>query len=207
MDRTRPVGLMSLEAYLEFEERSPVKHEYVGGEVYAMSGVTTRHNLINLNITWHLRKAARARGCRVFAVDVKLRAAVDRIYYPDVIVACGKAAQVELIIEEPTLVVEVTSSSTRATDRREKLDAYRRIPSLQTYLIVDQRRRHVFVYRREGGDWLREEVAGDGGIPIPGLDTELTLDDIYDDVPLPPLAVGEGEEWEDYAPEESEDRP
>ena len=198
---------MSLEAYLEFEERSPIKHEYVGGEVYAMSGVTTRHNLINLNIASGLRKAARAHGCRVFATDVKLRAAVDRIYYPDVIVACGKAAQVELIIEEPSLVVEVTSPSTRATDRREKLDAYRRIPSLWMYLIVDQRRRHVFVYRRHKVDWLREEVAGDGAIPIPMLETELTLDHIYDDVPLPPLAVGEGEEWEDYAQEEVEDRP
>lgn len=207
MDRTGAVGLMSLEAYLQFEERSSIKHEYVGGEVYAMSGVTTRHNLINFNIARHLHPAARARGCRVFITEVKLRAAVDRIYYPDVIVACGKAAQVELIVEEPSLVVEVTSPGTRATDRREKLDAYRRMPSLQMYLIVDQRRRHVFVYRRDAGEWLREEIAGDGVIPIPMLETELSLDDIYDDVPLPPLAVGEGEEWEDYAPEEVEDRP
>ena len=207
MDRTRPVGLMSLEAYLEFEERSPLKHEYVGGEVYAMSGVTTRHNLITLNLTSHLRKPARAHGCRVFATDVKLRVAADRIYYPDVMVACGKASHVELIIEEPGLVVEVTSPSTRATDRREKLDAYRRLPSLRMYLIVDQRRRHVFAYRRDGGEWLRDEIAGDGVIPIPMLEIELTLDDIYDDVPLPALAVGETEEWEDYAEEEVEDHP
>jgi Uma2 family endonuclease len=199
--------MMSLEAYLEFEEGSPIKHEYVGGEVYAMSGVTTRHNLINLNVTRHLHKAARARGCRVFAAEVKLRAAVDRIYYPDVIVACGKAAQVELIIEEPTLVVEVTSPSTRATDRRERLDAYRRLPSLGAYLIVGQRRRHVFVYRPSRGEWLREEIQGEGEIRLPGLNATITMDQIYEDVPLPPLAVGEGEEWEDYLEEEVEDRP
>jgi Uma2 family endonuclease len=199
---------MSVEAYLAFEERSPVKHEYVAGEVYAMSGVTTRHNLINFNVARHLHQAARARGCRVFIAEVKLRAAADRIYYPDVIVACGKAAQVELIIEEPTLVVEVTSPSTRATDRREKLDGYRRIPSLQMYLIVDQRRRHVHVYGRdETGEWVRAEMTGSDVIPISVLDTGLTLDDIYEDVPLPPLAVGEGEEWEDYLEEEVEDRP
>ena len=209
MDRTRPAGhLMSLDEYLAFEEQSPVKHEYVAGEVYAMSGVTTRHNLITLNITRHLHGAARARSCRVFATDVKLRAAADRIYYPDVILACGKAAHVELIVEEPSLIVEVTSPSTRATDRREKLDAYRRIPSLRLYLIVDQRRRHVFVYRRNVvGEWLRDEMHGEGEIPIPTLETELKMDHIYDDVPLPPLAVGEGEEWEDYADEEDEDRP
>ncbi|OGU34870.1 MAG: hypothetical protein A3K13_07650 [Gemmatimonadetes bacterium RIFCSPLOWO2_12_FULL_68_9] len=144
----------------------------------------------------------------MFATDVKLRAAADRIYYPDVILACGKAAQVELIVEEPSLIVEVTSPSTRATDRREKLDAYRRIPSLRLYLIVDQRRRHVFVYRRNVvAEWLRDEMHGEGEIPIPTLETELKMDHIYDDVPLPPLAVGEGEEWEDYADEEDEDRP
>jgi Uma2 family endonuclease len=208
MERTRPVGLMSIEAYLEFEERSPIKHEYVAGEVYAMSGVTTRHNLINLNITRHLHQPARKRGCRVFAADVKLKAAADRIYYPDVIVACGKAAQVELIVEEPMLVVEITSPSTRASDRREKLDAYRRMPSLRMYMIVDQRRRHVFVYRRKArGEWVREEVQGEGEISIPQLRVKLEMDEIYDDVPLPPLAVGEGEEWEDYAEEEVEDRP
>ena len=208
MERTRPVGLMSIEAYLEFEERSPLKHEYVAGEAYAMSGVTTRHNLINLNITWHLRTAARAHGCRVFAADVKLRAAADRVYYPDVILACGKAAHVDLIVEEPVLVVEVTSPSTRATDRREKLAAYQHIPSLRMYLIVDQRRRHVFVYRRDAaGDWLREEVTGDGAIAIPTLGTQLGMDEIYDDVPLPPLAVGEDEAWGDDIEEEVEDHP
>lgn len=197
--RTTP--LMSLDEYLAFEERSPVRHEYVAGEVYAMSGATTRHNLITLNITRHLHQAARARGCRVFATDVKLRAAADRIYYPDVILACGTAAQVELIVEQPTLIVEVTSASTRATDRREKLDAYRRIPSLRLYLIVDQRRRHVFVYTRESsGAWSRLEVHGDGEIPIPILETTLRTADVYDDVPLPPLAVGEEHEWEEYLP-------
>ncbi len=193
---------MSLDEYLAFEEKSPVKHEYVSGEVYAMTGVTTRHNLITLNIARHLHDAARSHGCRVFATDVKLRAA-DRVYYPDVILACGKAAEVELIIEEPSLVVEVTSPSTRATDRREKLDSYRRIPSLRMYLIVEQRRRHVLVYARSAnGEWVRDAATGENNIPIPPLDTRITLDEIYEDIDLPPLAVGEGEYWEDYGDEE-----
>jgi Uma2 family endonuclease len=186
---------MSLDEYLAFEEGSPIKHEYVGGEVYAMSGVTTRHNLITLNVVRRLHHAARARGCRVFATDVKLWAATDRIYYPDIIVACGKAAQVALIIEEPTLIVEVTSPGTRATDRREKLDSYRRIASLYGYLIVEQGRRQVVVHLRQpSGEWIREVLDGDGEIALPVLDTALSLDDVYDDVPLPPVGVRE-EEW------------
>ncbi|MGH7638591.1 MAG: Uma2 family endonuclease [Gemmatimonadaceae bacterium] len=192
---------MTLEEYLEFEENSPIKHEYVAGEVFAMSGVTTRHNLINLNMTHHLRDAAKRRGCRVFGMEVKLRAGKDRIYYPDIIVACGKAADVELIVEAPAVVVEITSPSTHATDRREKLDAYQRLPSLRSYLVVEQRRRQVIVYTRTRGAWRRDEVAGAGDAAIPALGLTLTLDDIYDDVPLPPLTVGEEDEDFDDADE------
>lgn len=190
---------MTLKEYLAFEERSPIKHEYVGGEVHAMSGVTTRHNLITLNIARHLHAAAGRRHCKIFATDVKLQAAADRIYYPDIIIACGKAANVELIVEQPSLIVEVTSPSTRATDRREKLDAYQRIASLRQYLIVDQRRRHIFVYRRRPrGEWRRDEVSGDGRISVPVLGTRISLDDAYEGVDLPPLTVREGEDWEQW---------
>jgi Uma2 family endonuclease len=195
-----PSGRISLDDYLTWEEQNQVKHEYVAGEVYAMSGVTTRHNLITLNIAAALRAGARRRGCRVLATDVKLRAGADRIYYPDVMSVCGAAARVELIVDAPSLVVEVTSPSTRATDRREKLEAYMRLSSLRMYLVVEQRRRLVLVYTRAGdGDWTRDEIAGAGDVKIDVLDTVLSLDDIYEDVPLPPLRVGEEDvdEWSD----------
>jgi Uma2 family endonuclease len=197
MDRIRPAGhLMTLDEYLAFEAQSPAKHEYVAGEVFGMAGVTTRHNLITLNLATQLRTPARTRGCRVFATDVKLRVA-DRVYYPDVMLACGTAAAVDLIVEEPSLLAEVTSPSTRATDRREKLDAYRRIRSLGLYLIVDQRRRHVLAYLRDpAGDWLRQEFQGEEVIPLPALGARLALDGIYEGIDLPPMAVGEEEREE-----------
>jgi len=195
---------MSLDAYFAMEEQASGKHEYVAGEIYAMSGATRRHVLITLNIVAALRVAALARRCEVFASEMKLRAAKDRVYYPDVMVACGGAADVELIVEEPSLVAEVTSRSTRATDRREKLDAYLKIASLDLYLIVAQRHRHVIAYTRgPGSEWLREEFHREGDIPIPFLGAQITLDQIYDHVPLPPLSVKEGdddwEQWEDRA--------
>lgn len=199
--REHPVG-MTVAEFLSFEATSPVKHEYVAGEVFAMSGVTTRHNLINFNVARLLHAVARKRGCRVYIAEVMLRAADDRFYYPDAIVACGRASEVERIVTDPSVIVEVTSPSTRATDRREKLDAYRRMPSLRSYVIVEQRRRHVLVYTRgDGGDWSRDELTGAGDVPIPCLDARFTLDEIYDDVPLPPLAVGEEEDEpeEDWA--------
>ncbi len=196
---------MSLDEYLAWEEGNAVKHEYVSGEAYAMSGVTVRHNLITLNVVRALHAVARRRGCRMLATDVKLRAGADRIYYPDAMMVCGAAASVELVIDEPSLVVEVTSPSTRATDRREKLDAYMRLPSLRSYLIIEQRRRHALIYTRDASaGWTRDEIAGTGDVGIAFLDTPLSLDDIYDDVPLPPRSVGESDEWSDWSDDEEE---
>lgn len=192
-----PDRRVSLDEYLVMEEASPIKHEFVAGEMYAMSGVTLRQNGIALNLVTRLRGAARVRRCTVLATAVKLHV-MDRIYYPDLMVVCGRAAEVELIVEEPTMVVEVTSRSTRATDRREKLEAYLGIASLRQYLIIDQRRKHVLAYTRdESGEWLREEVHGDGEITIASLDLSLTMAEIYEDVRLPPLTVREGEDWEE----------
>ena len=78
-----------------------------------MPGGTTRHNLIVQNIARNLHDPARRRGCRVFAEGVMTQVADDRIYYPDVLVACGAAADIELIIKQPSFVVEVASPSTR----------------------------------------------------------------------------------------------
>jgi len=196
---------MSLDEYLAWENEHPLKHEYVAGEVFARSGASSRHNLISLNIARSLHGAARKRACRIFANDIKLRAGADRIYYPDIIIACGAAASIEYVVEKPSLVVEVLSRSTRARDRREKLDAYMKLPSLSSYLIIEQPRRHVLAYARDKqGEWARTELTGSSEIRLDFLDTALALDEIYDDVPLPPLEVGEAED-EDWYELEGED--
>ncbi len=131
----------------------------------------------------------------MLATDVKVHV-INRIYYPYVMVACGKAADVELIVE--ALIAEIASPGTHAVDRREKLNAYLQIPSLRQYLIIDQRRKHVLSYdRHEDGDWLRDEIEGDGDIAIPLLETRVRIAELYEDLSLPPLAVKEGEEWDE----------
>lgn len=141
-------------AYLEWEARQPVRHEYIAGEIFAMVGTTQRHNAIELNLCMALREHLRGRPCQVFVESIKLRAAkANAYYYPDLMVACGehrRAAGTEQVVDDPTLVVEILSPSSEATDRREKLAAYRAVPTLDEYLIIDQERQRAELYRRKG---------------------------------------------------------
>ena len=171
---------MSVEEYLRFEEASERKHEYVAGEVYAMQGVRRRHARIVQNLAVRLGTAVGDGPCEVISLDVKLRAADDRIYYPDVIVLCTPGSDDDLVLDDPRLVVEVTSPSTARVDRGEKLLAYQGVASLRAYLVVDHRGRRVDRHwRDEAGAWHRELIVGDGEVAVPCPETTLTLDEIY----------------------------
>jgi Uma2 family endonuclease len=176
-----PQRLPSVEEYLRMEEESSYRHEYVGGMIYALAGGTKRHNRITLNIATRLVTAARGGPCRVYTSDVKLRAADDIFYYPDVMVACGPEGKDPLVEEEPCLAVEIVSPSTETIDRREKALNYRRIPGLKAYLVVDQERRYVERHwRGEDGEWRQGGLSGEGAAPIPCPETKLSLDEIYE---------------------------
>jgi Uma2 family endonuclease len=193
---------MTVEEYVRFEERSPIKHEYVAGEVYAMSGATARHSILAGNIFARLYPAAESGPCHVFMSDMRVQVADDRYYYPDAAVVCTPIAQLDVVARGPCVVVEVTSPSTARVDRGEKLDAYRGIPALRAYLIVDHRRRRVERHWRESpsGAWMREEIVGDAQtpIPVPCLETSLTLDAIYRRVELPAVHEPEVPSYDSY---------
>jgi Uma2 family endonuclease len=184
---------MSVEEYFRFEESSPTKHEYVAGEVYAMSGVTVRHDRIATNVLVRLSLVARAGPCDVFSGEMRVQVARDRYYYPDVTVVGTPLDESDIFARNPCVVVEVTSPSTARIDRGEKLDAYRSISTLEMYLIIDHRRRRVERHWRDalGSDWQREELVGEGRVRVPCLDVELTLDEIYERVELPSVSEPE----------------
>ena len=196
MRETSLLRTMTVEEYFRFEEGSQVRHEYVSGELYAMSGATLRHNLIVANIGARLLAAAGDGPCLVVMNDMRVQVSHDVYYYPDVVVTCAPMAQLDMTATEPCVVVQVTSPSTARTDRGEKLTAYKQLPTLRAYLIVDHRRRRVERHSRAGPDaaWQREEIVGDGRVPVPCVDIDLTLDEIYRRVDLP--AVGEPDEVE-----------
>ena len=184
---------MTVEEYFRFDESSPIKHEYVAGEVYAMSGSTVRHDRIATNLLVRLSIVSRPGPCDVFSSNMRVEVARDRYYYPDVTLVCTPVAESDIVARKPCVVIEVTSPSTARIDRGEKLDAYRSISSLEMYLIIDHRRRRVERHSRDAisSEWRREEIVGEGRVRVPCLDVELTLEEIYERVELP--SVGEPE--------------
>lgn len=176
---------LTIEDYLALEETSSVRHEYVAGVLYALAGATRNHNLIIGNISQALRNTAQGGPYRVYTESVKLHAG-KIVYYPDVMVVCEPPPENEYIEEAPCLVVEVTSRSTRTTDRREKAMVYRSIESVRAYVIVDQDRRRVERHwLEEDGTWWHADVSGSGRVPIPCPEITLTLDEIYAEIDLP----------------------
>lgn len=146
--------LLSETEYLASEEQSSIRHEYMAGELYAMAGGSQRHNRIALNIASALLFGLRSMPCQAFMSDVKLYVAHNNAYYyPDVMVACNEASPLasgEQIVADPLLVAEVLSPSTETIDRREKLAAYRRVPSVMEYVLISQDKQQVEIYRRQG---------------------------------------------------------
>ena len=181
-----PQEPLTVEDYLELELMSEIRHEFVAGEVHTHAGGTRRHDVISGNIFASLWTIARGGLCRVHTADRLLQASEGVFYYPDVMVVCPPENEPgddsALFEDSPCLVVEVTSPSTESIDRREKLLAYRNITSLKAYLIVDQRELRVERHwRDESGRWWRAEAVGmEGVVPIPCLETELTLPRIYE---------------------------
>jgi Uma2 family endonuclease len=121
--------LLSIEEYFHLEEQSTVRHEYVAGEIHAMSGVTRQHNRITGNVFGRLWTLARGGPCRVHQAEVMLRVG-NVVYYPDVMAACGAEPTDPRVELEPSLIVEVLSPTTERADRGEKAMVYRGIPQL-----------------------------------------------------------------------------
>lgn len=118
---------------------------------------------------------------------MKLRAEqTNAFYYPDVMAVCPPHLPDvgATVVTAPCLLVEVTSRSTAQNDRLAKYAAYTALPSLQTYLIVEQAERRVYAYHRSGETWKLQELASSGTLDLPCLGHRLSLDDIYADVPV-----------------------
>jgi Uma2 family endonuclease len=183
----KAIATFTPEEYLALEQASDTKHEYLDGVIYAwqgpvaMTGASVRHNAICLNISTALRSHLRGTGCRVYMTDVKLRvAARNAFFYPDVLVTCSdKDRAAELILEEPTLVFEVSSDSTGAFDRGEKFDAYKQIPTLREYVIVSGGGRRVEVFSRDA-NWQPVIEATSGAVRLASIDATLSLETIYE---------------------------
>jgi len=186
MSAVKKLHLIPVEDYLAGELVLPVKHEYVGGVAYAMSGARNVHNLIASNTLVALGIRLRGQACRPYNSDTKIRIRLPnqvRFYYPDASVICRPNPQTDSFQDEPAVVVEVVSPATRRIDEGEKKDAYLTIPSLTAYLIVEQDAPAVEVFRRTDQGFVRQVLAGlDAAVPLPELGIELPLAEVFEGV-------------------------
>src|SRR5260370_15113279 len=151
MSTAKKLNLVGIDDYLAGELISSVKHEYLGGVVYAMAGARNAHNLIASNTLVALGSRLRGRPCRPFNSDTKIRVrlpAQTRFYYPDGSVICRPNPQTDSFQDEPSVLFEVLSRRTRRIDEGEKKEAYLTIPSLGAYLIIEQESPAIVVFRR-----------------------------------------------------------
>jgi len=173
------------EEYLAAELVSEERHEYLAGVVYAMAGASLGHNRIVGNIAGELRSQLRGKPCEAFATDVKVRIrrqTAEFFYYPDVMVDCTSGADTEYYAEQPRVIFEVMSPGTARTDREEKLPNYQTLASLDAYVLVDQARVAVTLYRRTDSGWERELLTdlATGAIALPTIGCELPLAAVYE---------------------------
>ncbi|HEX7860181.1 MAG TPA: Uma2 family endonuclease [Verrucomicrobiae bacterium] len=169
--------------YFALEEKSDIKHEYFGGEVFAMAGGTYNHSLIVSNLNRHLGILLRGK-CKVTAQDLRLKVeATGLLAYPDVSVVCGKPTLLHPpadTLVNPTLIGEVLSSSTEHYGRTFKFDQYKQIPSLSTYIVVSQYAPHVEQYVPKPDFWEYTSASSlEGRLELLAFGVTIELSEIY----------------------------
>ncbi len=172
---------VSVADYLAGEESAECRHEFLDGEVHAMSGASARHNLICGNLFAALHRHVAGGPCRVFMADLKVHlrsAGEEYFYYPDVMVACRPDDTASHFRDHPCVLVEVMSPTTERTDRREKLFAYQQIAALEEYVLIAQDSIEVAVHRRADG-WAASRPAADGILQLKSIGFELPVAALY----------------------------
>ncbi|MHA3773348.1 Uma2 family endonuclease [Verrucomicrobiota bacterium sgz303538] len=184
MNTARVLSNVSVEEYLAGEEAATVKHEYVAGRIYAMSGASREHNAIAGNLFASLHAHLRGGPCRTYFVDVKARMewlGEEVFYYPDLMVACDPRDKERYFLRYPKVIIEVLSPTTERLDRYEKRTHYQQIETLEEYVLVEQDFAEVTIFRRSNE--FQPEV-------IRGINSDVVLQSVG--LTLPMAAIYEG---------------
>lgn len=177
--------LLTVEDYLEGEQYSEVRHEFIGGVVYAMAGGSGEHNAICLNLATVLHPHLRAKACRLFMADVKVRLRIaddDLFYYPDLMIACDPRDTDRYFKRFPRVLIEVLSETTERTDRREKFLSYTQIETLEEYVLVAQDRMEVTLFRRVNQWHPQILTKAELSLQLASIDFAMPLVGIYEGV-------------------------
>lgn len=193
--------LYTVEEYLAMERASEVRHEYLDGEIFEMSGESLSHGRISTNLVVSLGSQLRGKPCEVFSKDTKVqsgwlpsprRMMKGLFSYPDVVIVCGQPQfhdEYQDILVNPNVIIEVLSEATEKFDRGEKFRRFRQqLPTLTDYVLVAQERAFIdHLSKREGETWMLFPIEGlEKSLRLPSLDCTLPLAEIYDRVEFPP---------------------
>ncbi|MDZ8241026.1 MAG: Uma2 family endonuclease [Nostoc sp. ChiQUE01a] len=176
---------MSPQEYLEWEERQEIKYEYIDGEVFAMTGGTLPHTTIALNLASALKNHLRGSGCLPFMADAKVGVSEKGpFHYPDVVVSCDELdKQAIQFLQYPCLIVEVFSPSTEAFDRGKKFRRYRRIHTLQEYVLIDAEKIGLDCFRlNDKGLWELHPYEEGDEVHLTSVDFHFPISLVYEDV-------------------------
>lgn len=174
--------LISINEYLERESLSDRRHEYVAGQIFAMSGAKIRHGIICGNLHFAISGHVRGGPCQAFQENLRIRLRVNDdefVYYPDIMVVCGRLTLDDDCVRHATFIAEVLSPSTESVDRREKALHYRHVPGMDLYMLIAQTKCEVTIFRRET-NWAPQVLRSlDDTVSIAALGAELSLAAIY----------------------------
>lgn len=183
---------MTPDAYLAWETLQEERHEYWAGEIVLMSGGSKNHNRVSGNAFKILDQLLRDRNCEVFISDIKVQILRNRYYfYPDVVVSCDERDdQDDQLVRYPCLIIEVLSPSTESVDRGRKFNAYRRIETLQDYILINPNQPIVEVFSRGmTGEWILREYGLEDTIELASIGGAVTVKDFYDRITLEERAI------------------
>lgn len=172
---------MSLDAFLDWEERQPVRYEFDGFQPVAMIGGTVEQGLIQANIIRQVGNRLSGTPCRVLGSHVKVLAA-GSVRYPDAFIVCGPTQRGAVIVDDPVVIFAMLSPTTATTERIVKNQEYRDTPSVQRYVMLEQDQQAATVFARAGDDWVGHVLSGDAILSMPEIGIELPLAELYEGV-------------------------
>ncbi|MEY2911939.1 MAG: hypothetical protein RLZZ184_1248 [Cyanobacteriota bacterium] len=178
----------SPQEYLELEVNSEIRHEYINGLIIPMTGGTPNHNQLALNFSGTLNYLLKRQPYQVFVTDQRLWIPSRKIHtYPDIMVVKTplqyEEGRTDTLVN-PVMIAEVLSKSTKGYDRDEKFAAYRTIPTLQEYILIDQYTMHIEQYfKTDNNQWIFSEFTdGNINLNLASISCQMILSDIYDKV-------------------------
>jgi Uma2 family endonuclease len=190
------IAYITPEEYLSLERQADYKSEYFDGEIFAMAGASEEHNQIAANVLAEIHTQFKKRPCRVYANDMRVKVSPTGLYtYPDIVAVCGERnfddEQKDTLLN-PTVIIEVLSSSTANYDRGEKFEHYRTLASLTEYILIAQSKYHIDHYvRQTNHQWVLSETSDlQETIELPSIQCTLALSDVYDKVKIDLRPVG-----------------